>query len=393
MARVLLILPTSTYRATDFLDAARSLGVEVSVAAEEPLPLLDPDRFLSIDCQQPEAAARAIVELAARTPIDAIVPVDDSGVIIAALAGELLGLAHNRPEAARATRDKHRMRVLLAAAEVPQPRFALAGDGASDLIGFPLVAKPLDRSGSFGVIKVEEEAELAAVIERIQSLAGEGPVLLEQFLSGPEVAVEGMLSEGDLEILAVFDKPLPLEGPYFEETIYVTPSRHSMEVRREISRVTQAAVRGIGLEHGPIHAELRLVNGHQPTVIEVAARSIGGICGRSLSFGLLDTSLETLILRQALGLGRRLPSRGRASGVLMIPIPQAGTLVEVKGVDQVGELPGVTAVEISAPIGAQLKPVPEADRYLGFVFARGSEPDEVEQVLRRAQAMLEVVLD
>ena len=393
MARVLLILPTSTYRATDFLDAATSLGVEVSVAAEEPLPLLDPDRFLAIDCQQPEAAALAIVELAGRTPIDAIVPVDDSGVIIAALAGEMLGLAHNRPDAARATRDKHRMRELLASAEVPQPRFALAGDDASDLIGFPLVAKPLDRSGSFGVIKVEEKVHLAAVIERIHSLAGEGPVLLEQFLSGPEVAVEGMLSEGDLEVLAVFDKPLPLEGPYFEETIYVTPSRHAEEVQREVARVTQAASRGIGLEHGPIHAELRLVAGLEPKLIEIAARSIGGICGRSLSFGLLDTPLETLILRQALGQHRRLPSRNRASGVLMIPIPGAGTLVEVKGVDQVKELPGVTEVEISAPIGAELRPVPEADRYLGFVFARASEPEEVERVLRRALTLLEVVLD
>ncbi len=395
MPRVLLILPTSSYRATDFLDAASSLGVEVSVAAEEALPLLDPDRFLQIDCQQPEEAARAIVELASRTPIDAIVPVDDSGVIIAALAGEALGLAHNQPLSARATRDKHLMRRLLDGAEVPQPRFALVDDqpsAAAERVGYPLVAKPLDRSGSYGVIRVASESELGEALERIRNLTEGGPVLLEQFLPGAEVAVEGMLWAGELEVLAIFDKPNPLDGPYFEETIYVTPSRHPEEVQQEIARVTQAAVTGIGLEHGPIHAELRLIEESQPKVIEVAARSVGGICGRSLSFGLLDTSLETVILRQALGQRRRLPSRQKASGVLMIPIPRPGRLVEVRGVEAVRELAGITEVEISAPVGTVLRPVPEADRYLGFVFARGEEPNDVEQSLRKAQTLLEVVL-
>ncbi|MEX0667858.1 MAG: ATP-grasp domain-containing protein, partial [Acidimicrobiia bacterium] len=313
-----------------------------------------------------------------------------------------LGLPHNPPEAAAATRDKEAMRIALSRGEVPQPSFEAIARGqdateAATTIGFPLVVKPLSLSGSRGVIRVESHDRLAAVIERVLAIASEagddgGRVLLEQFVPGPEVALEGMVWSGTLEILAIFDKPDHPDGPYFEETIYVTPTQLDQVTQDEIARVTQAAITAIGLREGPIHAELR-VNGLKPFVIEVAGRSIGGICGRALSFGLLDTSLETLILRHALGRRHRgLHRTARASGVMMLPITAQGTLTAIGGIDEAGRVEGVDAIEITTPIGAQLRPVPEADRYLGLVFASGPDPADVVATLKKAHSLLDIVI-
>lgn len=401
MARVLLVVPTSTYRIADFIDAAGGLGVDVAVAAEDDLPLLTMDRFVRIDCTDPVAAAATVVDFAATNPIDAIVPVDDAGVVIAALASDALGLPHNPPAAAAATRNKETMRLALSRAEVPQPLFASLARGEDPTIpavaiGLPLVVKPLSLSGSRGVIKVDQAEQLPAAIERVLDIArkaGEdgGRVLLEQFVPGPEVAVEGMLWRGALEVLAVFDKPDHSDGPYFEEMIYVTPSRLEMAVQDEIGRVVQAAVAAIGLREGPIHAELR-VDRARPSVIEVAGRSIGGICGRALNFGLLDTSLETLILRHALGRRRGMSRTRNASGVMMLPIARTGTFTSIGGLDEAGKVAGIDAIEITAPIGTHLQAVPEADRYLGFIFATGPVAGDVVAALKKAHSLLDIVI-
>jgi biotin carboxylase len=391
--RVLLIIPTTSYRATDFFLAAELLGIEVTVAAEEPLPLVAPERFLTIDCANPEGAAKAIVTLATTTPIDAIVPVDDAGVVIAALAAEQLGLPHNSPAAALATRDKSIMRRLLAAAEVDQPAFAVVeGDPRreSDRIGYPQVVKPIALSGSRGVIKIGAREELGETVKRVRRIAGESRLLIEEFVPGPEVAVEGIVWGGELEVLAIFDKPDPLDGPFFEETLYLTPSSLGPPLQAEVRRITQSAVSALGLTEGPIHAELRVAPDQRPRVIEVAARSIGGICGRSLSFGLLETPLEALILRHAIGRRTSLPRKSGASGVMMIPIPRAGVLRRVDAVDSGLEVPGIRSIEITTPLGATLRPVPEADRYLGFIFASGPDPRAVEQSLREAHSRLRI---
>ena len=402
MARVLLVVPTSSYRVADFLSAAESLGVEVAVASEEDLPLLGVDRFVRIDCSDPAGAAAALADLAATTSIDAIVPVDDTGVVIAALASQLLGLPHNPPEAAQATRNKEVMRLALSRAEVSQPAFAAVGPhedpaAAAAVIGYPLVVKPLSLSGSRGVIRVDTGEALGPVVERVRRIATEdgevgGRVLLEQFAPGMEVAVEGMLWGGVLEILAIFDKPGHPDGPYFEETIYVTPSELDPAARYEVARVTQAAVAAIGLQEGPVHAELR-INAGKPSVIEVAGRSIGGLCGRALSFGLLDTSLETLVLRHALGRRHRgLHRTTEATGVMMLPIPSPGVLIFVGGLEEASRVEGIDAIEITTPIGGRLRPVPEADRYLGFIFARGSDPADVVSTLKKAHRLIDIVI-
>ena len=404
MPHVLLIVPTQTYRASDFLGAAAELGIEISVASEEELPLVAPDRRVWIDCSRPEWSARILADHAARLPIDAIVPLDDQGVVVAARGAELIGLPHNPPAAAAATRNKAMLRRRLAQDEISQPRFGVIerGDSPSEVaaqLGYPVVFKPLSRSGGQGVIRVDRAADADAAARRIRRiLAGAGenpnqPILAEEFLPGGEVAVEGLLSRGRLKILAIFDKPSPPQGPYFEETVLIAPSRLPPGILGEIDHLTRRTVTALGLKEGPVHAEFR-IGRDRVSVLEVAARSIGGLCSRSLRFGLMAESWESLILRQALRM--EMPSAVRqpgATGVMMLPIPRSGRLVDVEGAAEARDTPGITGLEITVPPGGEVRALPEGDRYLGFLFAAAPHPSEVEQALRQAFSRLRVIIE
>lgn len=401
VAHVVLLLHSESYRAADFLQAARQLGVDITVASDRRNPVAADaeDGVIEVHLSEPEVAASAIVEYAGEAPVDAIVAVDDQGVATAALASEQLGLTHNPPAAVSATRNKADMRRLLETSGVAQPEFRIVetvgeAQSAARHLGYPVVLKPVSLSASQGVIRVDRASDIAATIERIRSIVeAQGrdpnePVLVERFIPGAEVAVEGLMRGGSLEILAIFDKPDPLDGPYFEETIYVTPSRLSRAAQHSIRNVTAAAANALGLSEGPIHAELR-VQDEEARLLEIAARSIGGLCARALRFG-LGISLEQVILRQALNLPiRDLALTDAAAGVMMLPIPQAGRLLAVRGVDRARAVDGVAGVEITITPGQDVVPLPEGNRYLGFLFARGHEPGAVEASLRAAHGQLE----
>ena len=395
------MLPTATYRAPDFLAAAAQLGVEVVVGSEHRQAMARSmgDRAVVVPLATPEAAVEAIVELHRRTPLDAVVAVDDQGVVVAARAAERLGLPHNPPDAVAATRDKAVMRERLEVASVPQPPFRTVPVGADPMaasaeIGYPCVMKPTSRAASQGVIRVDNDIQAGEAAARIQALLGDchEPLLVEGFVPGAEVAVEGLLIDGELDVLAVFDKPDPLDGPYFEETIYVTPSRHPSSTLAEVERLTARAAEALGLREGPVHAEMRIGVTGELKVLEVAARSIGGLCSRSLRFG-AGVSLEAVILRHALGMGLDgLTRETQASGVMMLPIRSAGILDRVSGQDEARAVDGVVGLEISIPLGREVVPLPDGDRYLGFIFARGETADGVEDALRRAESRLDVQL-
>jgi biotin carboxylase len=404
MARLLLLVPSATYRARDFLDAARTLGVEVVIGTEEAHAMAPSmgARALEVPLDDPAAAARVIVAHDGVAPLDAVIAVDDTGTVVAALASAQLGLRHNPPDAVAAARHKLDMRTRLAAFEVPQPAFAplAAGAGPEEVaavvgaVGLPCVIKPTTLSGSQGVLRADTLEEAVAVAARVRRIAtGAGvdpgsPLLVERFAPGPEVAVEGLVVSGQLRALAVFDKPDPLDGPAFEETIYVTPSRLAPDELAAVVSAAAAATAALGLVDGPVHAEVR-VRDARAVVIEVAARTIGGLCSRALSFS-TGRSLEELVISHALGLPLGPTAAQGASGVLMVPIPRAGTLVGVDGQDAARAVAGVTDVEITIAPGRAVVPVPEGNRYLGFVFARDATPARVERALRRAWALLDV---
>lgn len=380
------------------------------------------DRAITLDFNDPAGATERIVALAGRRPLDAIVAADDQGLEIQAAAAARLGLAANPPEAVRATRDKSVLRRLLAGAGVPAPAFAVVAAGESveravEHVGLPCVVKPLHLSGSRGVIRADslpDALAAAARTRRIARAAG-GPdvetLVVEQYVDGGEVAIDGLLSDGELVPLAVFDKPDPLVGPYFEETIYVTPSRAPRADQETWFELVTAACRALGLREGPIHAELRLA-ATGPVVLEVAARTIGGHCSRAVHFA-DGASLEEVVLDHAVGRavgravgqavsqavgqavgagGERAADRSRpaagAAGVMMIPIPGGGRLMAVDGLAEARAVPGITAVEITIPLGQEVVPLPEGDRYLGFLFARADRPERAEHALRRAHGAL-----
>jgi biotin carboxylase len=404
MDRLLLLLPTTTYRTQDFLDAARALGVDIVCASEEPSTFEThaPDHLLTVDFADPDAAAAKVAELAGRRPLSAVVGVDDLTTVAAAAIAERLGLRSSAVAAVAAARDKYQMRQCLAAAGVPIPRFrriALKDDPflAARRVAFPCVLKPLTLSASRGVIRANNVDQFIAAVRRIAALLQRDDVsaggdaaqflLAEEYVPGVEVALEGLLVGGTLHSLALFDKPDPLEGPFFEETIYVTPSRLPAAVQGAIERVTAAACAALGLGEGPVHAELR-VNDAGPWVLEVAARSIGGLCSRTLRFG-TGMTLEEIILRHALGWPiATLTRERRPAGVMMIPIPRAGRLQAVHGTDAAASVGGIEEVTITAHVGQDLLPLPEGWQYLGFIFARADTPAAVEAALRDAHARL-----
>jgi biotin carboxylase len=401
MSRILLLLPTATYRASDFLAAAASLGVEVVVGSEQRHTLDQSmgDRAVVVPLATPDAALEVIVALDSRTPLDAVLAVDDEGIVVAARAAERLGFRHNSPDAVAGTRDKVVMRERLSATEISQPSFRVIPLGADAVaaaneIGYPCVIKPVSRSASQGVIRVNDATEARSAAARIRAIMGDcpEPMIVEQYVPGAEVAVEGLLVNGRLQVLAVFDKPDPLVGPYFEETIYVTPSRHAAHTLIELERISARATEALGLREGPVHAELRIGPTGMVTVLELAARSIGGLCSRSLHFG-GGVSLEEIIIRHALAMDVGAPHRKwLASGVMMLPIRSAGVLDRVLGQERARAVKGVVELQISIAPGRPVVPLPEGDRYLGFIFARGVTAQEVEATLRRAESCLEVHL-
>ena len=397
------------YRSADFLAAARSLGVDVTVATEEPSAVesLAAEGLATIDFRNPSNAARDAVALAARTPFHAVIGVDDETEVAAAEIARALGLRHNSRPSAEAARHKPTMRAALQAAGVRVPKFSVFSSDADPVaaalsVSYPCVLKPTFLAASRGVIRANDPEELVSAWERIRGILEDTEVsrrggkhareiLVEDFVAGTEVALEGLLEAGNLRVLAIFDKPDPLEGPFFEETIYVTPSTLPATVQAEIAEAAAGAARALRLTEGPVHVELR-VNPGGVFVIEAAARSIGGLCSRTLTFG-TGISLEELILRHALGMPVDAPRESAAAGVMMIPIPRAGTLRRVDGLEEASEVPGIVGGTITMRPGQRLVPLPEGWRYLGFLFSRADTPQRAERALREAHGKLRFVID
>jgi biotin carboxylase len=406
MARLLLLIPSSSYRARDFLNAAERLGADVVVASDERQTLEEvvPGKSLTLDFTDLEGSTEKAVAFAGEHPIDAVVSTDEEATVLAAMISEALSLPYNPVAATAAAKDKQRLREILTAASVQTPSFRIfsTGEPAEKIaaqLTYPCVIKPTFLSASRGVIRADDPETFQTAFHRLLQLLHEPEVrrlgkeaakkfLVEEFIPGGEVALEGLLQNGKLSLLALFDKPDPLNGPFFEETLYVTPSRLPASVQKEIVACTERATGALGLREGPIHAELR-INDQGPWVIEVAARSIGGLCSRTLRFG-VGLTLEEVILRKALGLPiASLERQKKAAGVMMIPIPKGGILNDYTGVDEARKVPGIEEVTITLRRKQKVVPLPEGRRYLGFIFAKGETPEEVEAALREAHQRLQ----
>jgi biotin carboxylase len=406
--RVLVLSTTTGYQLRSFGDAARQLGIELVFATDRCHALDDPwrDGAVAIRFHEEDDAVETIVAAAARRPVHGVLAVGDRPVVLAARVAEALGLPGNPPHAARASAHKRLARETLSRAGLRVPEFLPSSTRADVLplavrLQYPVVLKPVALSGSRGVIRADTPTQLVAAFQRVSTLlsrfdiraqrfGAEGELLIESFIPGHEYAIEGVVTDGRLIAFAVFDKPDPLDGPFFEESIYVTPAAVSAETERAILGAVQDATSALGLRHGPVHAECR-VNAEGVYVLEVAARPIGGLCSRVLRFGGGGhvRSLEHVLLQHALGHDVSRESReSEASAVMMIPIPCRGVFKGVSGEDAARLVPFVEDVQITAKLDQLLEPLPEAGSYLGFIFARAPLPAQVEAAVREAHRRL-----
>lgn len=387
MARLLLVGPAGSYRLGDHLTAAHRLGCDVTVATDAPVAI--PGSAIVTDLTNPARAASSVLA-ACHGPVDGVVGTDGPAVQVAGEIARRLGLPANAPTALHAADDKLAQRRALARAGVPQPAFTVdVGRAPGGLL--PAVVKPVDRTGSQGVLLATTTAELDAAVARVRRLVGDdAPVLVERFVAGVEVAVDALLHDGRMRVLAVFDKPDTPRGPTFPETLLISPGRLPPDVEAAVRDVVERAARAIGLTEGPVHAECK-VDGDEVWFLELAARSIGGLCSRSVRVAGLR--VEELVIRHALGLDPPVGRAADATGVLMLHVPVAGRLVAVHGVDAARAIDGVTDVVITVRPDEPVTPLPDGDRYLGFVFVRATTADRCEQALRAARAVLDVEID
>ena len=402
MPRVLLVAATTGYQTRAFDTAARGLGFDLVLATDRCHVLEDPWGDHAIPVRFEDAFFSRDV-LAAAGPFDAVVAVADRPTLIAALTAESLGIPYNSPAAVSCCRDKYLARQRFQAAGLPVPNFFRVpvsenSAEAARRAQFPCVLKPLGLSASRGVIRANDAREFVEAFERIRNILDSSDVRIlreehnrfiqvESFIEGREFALEGLVTGGRLQVLAIFDKPDPLDGPVFEETIYVTPSREIAEAQEMLIQAASRGVEALGLTQGPVHIELRL-NGDGAWVLEVAARPIGGLCARALRFD-RGMPLEELILRHAVGEDVTTAKlSGPASGVMMIPIPQGGIYEGVEGIERASAVESVEEVVITAKEGQKILPLPEGASYLGFIFARGHSASHVEQALRTSHSAL-----
>ncbi|MBS60535.1 MAG: phosphoribosylglycinamide synthetase [Anaerolineaceae bacterium] len=394
---IVLVANPNTYRAKSFSRAADRLGLNILWAIDIPEKLASAwNMSLSIDFSQHDESVATLVEIANNNHVIAILAIDDSATLIAADTCKLLGLPHNSPSAAVAARDKFIMRQSLLSGKVLSPKFmsfqhTINPEEIVEQISYPCVLKPLLLNGSRGVIRANNPMEFKKAWHRIRNILGKSVgthIMVEDYIPGNEVAVEALISDLGIKILAIFDKPDPLIGPFFEETIYVTPSRLPQEDQLAIENTLISAARALGLRFGPIHAEFRL-NEDGVWPIEIAGRTIGGLCSNILSFD-SQISLEELVLLQASGSSiDEFDADDRSKGVMMIPIPKRGILRKITGIEQAKSVPGIDDIEITAKLHYPLRPLPEGDGYLGFIFAYGQSPSEVEKALRESHSLLQ----
>jgi len=409
--RILLIAPHGSYRTFAFLTAAQQKGIDVLIASEGEHSVVSAySEGLHIKFNEPERAVEKMIKEASFKPFIAVIGTDDSTTELASKVSMALGLAHNTPEAVQIAKRKDLARHCLRDANIKIPKFDVVDmnypiTAQIHNAEYPVVIKPIGLSGSLGVIRVDNALAVETVCRRIERIIQQDNklsaenyqyLIIEEFIPGEEIAVEGILVNKEFKLLSIFDKPEPLDGPYFEETYYITPSKLNLRQQMELISTLQSACNAYGLQEGPIHAECR-INNDGIWIVEIAARTIGGLCGRLLKFG-TGLSLEELVLAHAIG--EPMPTidlneqtdQDNASGVLMIPIPKHGILKRIEGILAAQKIPLIDEINIQIQEGYEVIPLPEGSSYLGFIFASGGATFEVEQALREAHDCLNIVI-
>ena len=400
--RLLLVSHHNSYRIAPYIKAALNLGLEVTIASQGKHSLVtEVANGLHIDFDDVNAAHKEILKENQKRPFTGILGSDDQTVELAAYAAKTLKLPHNPPRAALYSHRKDLARAQLSLTGCPVPIHCLLDLNLpvkNQMAGlpWPCVIKPLNMSASRGVIRTNNKDEFITACERLRPIIADSQeefeqrhLLIEDYIDGIEIAYEGFLQNGELETITIFDKPDPLTGPYFAETIYVTPTALSDELQLSIKKVIQKACLAYGLRSGAIHAECRIDSENRIWILEVASRTIGGDCARVLDNE--NFSIEELAILLAIGQPVTPYIAEQARGVMMIPIRQKGLLKRVEGLLQASKIKHIDKIDIIIGEGHELIPLPEGNQYLGYIFASAESTEQVTAAIREAYALLKFV--
>tara|TARA_B100000029_G_scaffold205290_1_gene203248 strand:- start:93 stop:1346 length:1254 start_codon:yes stop_codon:yes gene_type:complete len=407
---VILIIPSASYRTGPFMNAIKKLDLKVLVISDKSQVFSGkyPDNLIIINFNHWKDKSVEISKWAKNNGLKAVIGVDEESIVLAANLSNFLNVDHNSIESVLLTKNKYLMRTELKKTGLCSPWFKIfsiyeSSNKIINEISFPCVIKPTFLSGSRGVMRVNTKKELSEGIKTLNELLSldelrkrggkqSDYIMIEEYIPGKEVAIEGIVSEGKLTMLAIFDKPELLEGPTFEETIIVTPSVLTKKIQYSLLETLQVVVKALGIVKGPVHAEAR-INKNGNYILECASRSIGGLCSKVLEFQ-GGISLEELILRSYLGRNiEKSKLIGNARGVMMMPTEKKGILKEIGGVKDALVVNGVTDLQITVKPGEKLQPLPKGDRYLGFIFAEGNDQEFVINALKNAWSKIEIVLE
>ena len=401
--RLLLISHHNSYRIAPYIKAAKKLGLEVTIASQGKHSLVsEVANGVHIDFNNAATSIEQILQEHKNRPFNGILGSDDQTVELAALIAETLNLPHNPPEAAKYSHRKDLARAQLALAGCPVPIHCLLDltlplDRQIKGLPWPCVLKPVNMSASRGVIRVNNEGEFLNACERLRPILAtavdefeQNHLLIEDYIGGVEIAYEGYLVNGELNTVTIFDKPDPLTGPYFAETIYVTPSALDDAIQLSVKDVIQRACTAYGLRTGAIHAECRIDSNNTVWILEIASRTIGGDCGQMLAND--NFSVEELAISLAINHPIETDIPEQARGVMMIPIEEKGLLKRVEGLLEARKIAHIEKVDIVIREGHELTPLPEGNQYLGYIFASADTPEAVTDALRQAHAQLKFVV-
>ncbi len=400
--RLLLISNHNSYRIAPYIKAATRLGLSVTIASEGKHSLVtEVANGLHLDFNAPDEAVKQIVEQHNREAFSGILGSDDQTVALAARAAEALSLPHNPPQAAQCTQRKDLARASLSLAGCPVPLnclldLSLPVEKQMAGLPWPCVLKPLAMSASRGVIRADNEQQFLDACQTLRPILAsaanefeQSHILIEAYIDGIEIAYEGYLDNGKLHTITVFDKPDPLVGPYFEETIYVTPSSLNDKLLAKLEDILQKACDAYQLRTGPVHAECRIDRDNNIWILEIASRTIGGDCARVLDSE--NFNIEELAILLATGQPVSVSQPDYARGVMMIPVRQKGLLKRVEGLLAARNTEHIDKVDIIIRQGHELIPLPEGNQYLGYIFAHAETTDKVVAAIRQAYAQLNFV--
>jgi hypothetical protein len=393
MKKVLLVIPEKSYKSNDFVVAAKRLKIPFSIITDsQQVSERLSDNIIVYNFQK-DISLEILEKL---KNITHILPVDHSSLEFAAKLRDLLSATGNSYVSVMNAMDKYKSRTIFNDVTEVKIKNAYIND-PKDLITFMSkinigVLKPTRGTASNKVIKVTQQNMDQLLIQNIIKDCDENELIIEEFIEGDEYAFEGILIDSKLSKFVVFEKPLAFVEPYFEESIYITPSNLSNEIIESVHKRLQKACQKLGLTNGPIHAEFKISN-NEVFLIEINPRMIGGLCSRCLSFGLFKQSLEELILLSfSTGKFKKVELLSNYVGVLMLPVPKSGKFISINH-NEIMKIENVSSVDITVSKNTLLQMPPNGERYLGFVFSQGENKSVVMRALESAIKIAVPVID